>query len=281
MGIDWRKGPTMLKLANGPALTVGERTLVMGILNVTPDSFSDGGSYYLPEAAIARAREMLEEGADIIDIGGVSTRPGAAPVEIREELNRVLPVLKALRKEFDQLPISIDTFSAEVAKAALDEGASIINDVGGLKIDPDMPDVLSKTGSPVIIMHNKLGGGYNDLMAEVINDLGESLRLAREYSIKADQIIIDPGIGFGKTPEQNLAILKNLAEIKVLERPILLGVSRKSFIGRILDLPSQERTDGSVAAAVVGIMNGATIVRVHDIRQTKRAVMVCDAIMGA
>ncbi|MGE5423507.1 MAG: dihydropteroate synthase [Ignavibacteriales bacterium] len=274
-------GPKEIRLADGSNLTIGERTLVMGILNVTPDSFSDGGNYYNSEAAIARAREMLEQGADIIDIGGVSTRPGAAPVDRREEMDRILPVLEALRREFKGVPISIDTFDAEVARAALAEGASLINDVGGLKADSDMAGVISKNGCPVVVMHNRLGGGYGDLMAEVINDLEESLQIAEESGIEADQVIIDPGVGFGKTPEQNLVLLKTLSELKVLDRPILLGVSRKSFIGKILDIPPQDRIEGSVAAAIVGITNGASIIRVHDVLQTKHAVMVCDAIMRA
>ncbi len=270
-----------LSLAGGRELILGDKTLIMGILNVTPDSFYDGGRYCELEAALRRAREMAEEGADIIDLGGYSTRPGAKPVSPAEEISRVVPVLKRLKQELPHIPVSIDTFVAETARAVLDAGADIINDPGGLKADPQMAGVVAEYGSPVVIMHNRLGGGYHDLMAEVIADLEDAITLAIEQGIPREQIIVDPGIGFGKTGAENLALIKNLGELKSLGRPILLGVSNKSFIGRVSGNPVGERLYGSLAAAMVGVMNGAGIVRVHQVRETRQALMLVDAIMGA
>ena len=262
-------------------MTLGERTLIMGILNVTPDSFYDGGRYCQLDAAVSRAREMVQEGADIIDLGGFSTRPGASPVSPEEEISRVDPVLRRLKQELPQTPVSVDTFVAETARAVLNAGADIINDPGGLKADPQMAAVAAEYGCPVVIMHNRLGGGYRDLMAEVIADLDDAINLAVVQGIPREQIIVDPGIGFGKTGEENLALIKNLGELKSLGKPILLGVSNKSFIGRVTGDPASERLIGSLAAAVTGVMNGAGIVRVHNVRETRKALMVVDAIMEA
>jgi dihydropteroate synthase len=224
---------------------------------------------------------MVDEGADIIDLGGYSTRPGAEPVSPAEEIARVVPVLKRLKQELPDIPVSVDTFVAETASAALEAGADIINDPGGLKADPQMGAVVAGYGSPVVIMHNRLGGGYQDLMSEVIADLDNAINLAIEQGIPWEQIIVDPGIGFGKTGAESLALIKNLGELRSLGRPILLGVSNKSFIGQVSGDPASERLSGSLAAAVAGVMNGAGIVRVHNVRETKRALMLVDAIMGA
>jgi len=271
--------PVKLSLAGGRELNLGEKTLVMGILNVTPDSFYDGGCYCELDAAIARAREMAEEGADIIDLGGYSTRPGASPVTPEEEISRVVPVLKRMKQELPQIPVSVDTFVAETAQAALEAGADMINDPGGLTADPGMASVVAKCGCPVVIMHNRLGGGYQDLMAEVVADLGKAINLAVEQGISRDKIIVDPGIGFGKTGGENLVLIRNLDELRSLGRPILLGVSNKSFIGRITGDPTGDRLLGSLAAAVAGVMKGANMVRVHNVRETRKALMVVDAIM--
>lgn len=271
--------PVKLSLAGGRELNLGEKTLVMGILNVTPDSFYDGGRYCELDAAIARAREMAEEGADIIDLGGYSTRPGASPVTPEEEISRVVPVLKRMKQELPQIPVSVDTFVAETAQAALEAGADMINDPGGLTADPGMASVVAKCGCPVVIMHNRLGGGYQELMAEVVADLGKAINLAVEQGISRDKIIVDPGIGFGKTGGENLVLIRNLDELRSLGRPILLGVSNKSFIGRITGDPTGDRLLGSLAAAVAGVMKGANMVRVHNVRETRKALMVVDAIM--
>ncbi len=271
----------VLSFNGGRELKLSEHTLIMGILNVTPDSFFDGGRYQEVEKAIRRAHEMVTEGADIIDLGGISTRPGSTPIPPREEISRLIPVLKRLKQELPQIPVSVDTFSSETARAALGEGVDIVNDQGGLKADPDMARVIAEYGCPVVIMHNRLGGGYEDLMAEVIADLEDAVRLAMEQGIPWDKIIVDPGIGFGKTAEQNLFLLKNLGELNSLGRPILLGVSNKSFIGSVTGSPVTERLSGSLAAAAVGVINGANLIRVHHVKETRQALAVVDSIMEA
>lgn len=270
-----------LGLAGGRELILGEKTLIMGILNVTPDSFYDGGRYCEVEAAMERAREMADEGADIIDLGGCSTRPGASPVTPEEEIKRVVPILKRLKQELPQIPVTVDTFVAETARAALEAGADAINDPGGLKADPGMASVIAEYGCPVVIMHNRLGGGYRNLVAEVIADLGDAINLAVEQGIARENIIVDPGIGFGKDGEENLTLIRNLGEFMSLGRPILLGVSNKSFIGHVTGDSIGERLIGSLAAAVTGVMNGAVMVRAHNVRETRKALMVVDAIMEA
>ncbi len=259
----------------------GERTLIMGILNVTPDSFYDGGRYSEVDAALNRVREMVEEGADIIDIGGFSTRPGASPVPPEEEIRRVVPVLKRIKQEMPEVTVSVDTFVAATAREVLEAGADIINDPGGLKADPGMAAVVAEYGCPVVIMHNRMGGGYRDLMAEVVADLKDAIGLALEHGIPRENIVIDPGIGFGKNAQENLTLIRNLGELRSLGRPILLGVSNKSFIGRVTGDPVNERLIGSLAAAVIGVMNGADIVRVHNIRETRKAVAMADAVKEA
>jgi len=257
----------------------------MGILNVTPDSFSDGGRYFDKASAIRRAYEMVEEGADIIDVGGESTRPGSEPVPLQEEIDRTIPVIEEISKKI-KVPVSIDTYKAEVARRALDAGASIVNDISGLRFDPEMPKVVSQYKVPVVIMHIK--GTPNDMQAnpiyealipEIMDYFRESIRLAVESGITEDKIIIDPGIGFGKTFDHNLEIIKNLREFTLLEKPLLVGVSRKAFIGKILgDAPVSERLEGSEAAAAISILNGANIIRVHDVKEMKKVALVADAI---
>ncbi len=284
----------------------GARTVVMGILNITPDSFSGDG--LLPDEshgnalqfgslarALAQAQRFLEAGADILDIGGESTRPGSQTVTADEELARVLPVIRALSEKFPDALISIDTYKSEVAAESLKAGAHIVNDVWGLRADPLLASVAAKSAAPVILMHNRskpsnaqvqetLGGRYvgmqyNDLLEDVQTELLESVALARAAGIGADKIILDPGIGFGKTVEQNLELLNRLGEIRALGFPILLGPSRKSFIGYTLNLPPEQRIEGTAAAVAVGIVRGADIVRVHDVEMMARVARMTDAIV--
>jgi dihydropteroate synthase len=269
------------------SLDLSARTHLIGILNVTPNSFSDGGKFLKVEEAVRQGIKMAEEGADIIDVGGESTRPGSDPITIEEELSRVIPVIKALSKETD-VPISIDTYKSEVAKKALDAGAEMINDISALRFDPKMKEVVAEYQSPVVLMHIKgtpknmqENPYYENVIKEIIEYLRESIQLAKDAKVKEENIIIDPGIGFGKRLEDNLNILKNLKKFSILNCPILVGPSRKSFIGRILDLPVEERLEGSLAALAVAIMNGANIVRVHDVKENKRVVGLVDAVLKA
>lgn len=267
------------------SLDFSKKTYIMGILNVTPDSFSDGGFYFKETDAIKRAIQIAEEGADIIDIGGESTRPGSEPVSLEEEIKRTIPVIKAISKEID-IPISIDTYKSEVAKRALDAGASIVNDISGLRFDPEMARVVSDYKVPVIIMHIKgtprdmqKNPVYEALLPEIMDYLREGIMIARNAGIREDRIIIDPGIGFGKTFEHNLEIIKNLKEFTYLQKPILIGPSRKAFIGKILgDVPPQERLEGTLGVIAISIFNGANIVRVHDVKETIKVVKIVDAI---
>lgn len=257
----------------------GSRTYVMGILNVTPDSFSDGGEFVDVDSAIKHAEEMIKEGVDIIDIGGESTRPGAKEVGSEDELRRVLPVVERLAAKTD-IPISVDTYKASVAEKVLEGGAHIINDVWGLQRDPDIASVVSRYGAPVIIMHNQKGTDYSrDIMESICDFFRVSIEAGLKAGIKKENIILDPGIGFGKTPEQNMVVMSRLGELNDLGYPILLGTSRKSMIGKILDLPPKERIEGTVATTVMGIMQGVDIVRVHDIKENLRAAKVADAIV--
>lgn len=260
-------------------LSLGTRTYIMGILNVTPDSFSDGGDFTSVDIAVNHAKDMVLEGADIIDIGGESTRPGAAEIGAVEELERVLPVVERLVKEIE-VPISVDTYKAAVAEAVLKAGAHIINDVWGLQRDPDIAEVVAKYNVPVIMMHNQNGTDYDkDIMEEICNFFKKSIEIALNAGVKKENIIIDPGIGFGKTPQQNMVVMARLGELNDLGYPILLGTSRKSMIGKILDLPPKERVEGTVATTVMGIIQGVDIVRVHDIKENLRSAKVTDAIV--
>jgi dihydropteroate synthase len=266
-------------------LDFDKKTAVMGILNVTPDSFSDGNHYFDQGRAVEHALQMVEEGADIIDIGGESTRPGAETVTQYEELRRVIPVIDAIAGKIS-VPISIDTYKASVAGTALEAGASIINDISGLRFDPDMSKVAAQAGVPVIMMHIKgtprdmqKDPVYSDLIKEIMDYLRDSVGIAETAGVDRSRIVIDPGIGFGKTFEHNLQILKNLASFNALELPILVGVSRKAFIGKILGgAVPDERLEGTAAAVAISVMNGASIVRVHDVKEMTKVVKVADAI---
>ena len=256
----------------------GKRTYIMGILNVTPDSFSDGGKFNEVNKALNHAKEMIKDGVDIIDIGGESTRPGHKYVEADEEIQRVIPVIKELRKEIN-VPISIDTYKAKVAEEALRLGVEMINDVWGLKKDKEMANVVAKYNACVCIMHNQDGTEYDkDIMESMKESLQESIDLALNAGISKDKIVIDPGIGFGKTFEQNLEVLKRMNELKELGYPILLGTSRKSVIGNVLNVEPKERLEGTIATTVLGIRDGVDIVRVHDVKENLKAAKMADAI---
>lgn len=250
---------------------------IMGILNVTPDSFSDGGKYNRPDLALMRVKEMVAQGADIIDIGGESTRPGYTPLTSQEEMDRVLPVIEAVRREFD-IPISLDTSKSAVARAGIKVGADMINDVWGLKSDSDMAKVIADAGVCCCLMHNREKTEYSDFQAEVLADLEQSLELARKAGISQDKIMVDPGIGFAKTYEQNLWLMSHLECLHTFGLPVLLAASRKSVIGLTLDLEKEERLEGTLATSVVGVMKGCSFVRVHDIKENVRAVKMALAI---
>ena len=268
-------------------LTLGKRTLLMGVLNVTPDSFSDGGFFYDKEKAIAHGLRMVEEGADIIDIGGESTRPGSKPLELKEELRRVLPVIESLSKEVD-VPISIDTYKSTVAQRAMEAGAEIINDISGLHFDPALAQIAAKEDAPLILMHIRgtpetmqKDVHYDSFFSEILQYLKDSIQRAESAGLDPRQIIIDPGIGFGKTIQDNLLIIKNLFEFRILGKPILLGTSRKSFIGKILNTEAGDRLEGTLSSIAIGVLNGAHIIRSHDVLQAKKAIAVADAIKMA
>ncbi|MDC2867509.1 dihydropteroate synthase [Bacillus sp. BP-3] len=259
-------------------LNLNEKTFIMGILNATPDSFSDGGNYNEVGAAVCRAKEMVMNGAHIIDIGGESTRPGFAKVSEEEEVQRVVPIIQAVSQAVD-VPISIDTYKAEVAKRAIEAGAHIINDVWGAKAEPDIAKVAAHYNVPIILMHNRENTNYRNLMADLIADLYESITIAKRAGVSDENIILDPGIGFAKTFEQNLEVMRNLEQLKVLGYPLLLGTSRKSFIGHALDLPVEERLEGTGATVCLGIQKGCEIVRVHDVKEMSRMAKMMDAML--
>lgn len=268
-------------------LELGKRTLVMGVLNVTPDSFSDGGLYLDPKRAVERAWKMVEEGADIIDIGGESTRPGAEPLPLEEELKRVMPVLEALGPSFP-VPMSIDTYKAKVAEEALKAGVSIVNDISGLGFDQKMAEVVARYGAALVIMHIKgtprdmqLNPTYEDVMGEIRAYLRERIEKAEKAGVNPEAIVIDPGIGFGKRLEHNLEIFRRLKELEGLDKPILVGPSRKRFIGEILGVDTDQRLYGTLAAVAFSVLHGAHIVRVHDVRPCRQLVDVIDAITNA
>ncbi len=261
-----------------------KRTLIMGILNVTPDSFSDGGRFIDSNTAIVHARQMVSDGADLIDIGGESSRPGAAPVSEKDELSRILPLVKVFVKDLC-VPISIDTYKPYVAEECLRAGAHLINDITGLA-NPQMSSIIAQHHVPVILMHMKgtpqtmqKDPVYTDVVAEVKTFLKERIHIAHDAGIK--DVIIDPGIGFGKTVDHNLQILKHLSSLTSLKHPILIGPSRKNFIGILTGLPVTDRLEGTIAAVTTAVLNGANIVRVHDVRACKRAVQIADALRGA
>lgn len=258
---------------------IGERTYIMGILNFTPDSFSDGGKFNHMDDALSHVEDMIKDGADIIDIGGESTRPNHTPVGEEEEIERVIPIIKAVKERFD-IPVSIDTYKAKVAEEAIKAGADLINDVWGFKKDKNMASVAAKYNVPCCLMHNREDKEYKNIMQDMIEDLKESIKIAKDAGVKDENIIVDPGIGFAKTYEENLEVMNNLEVLKELNYPILLATSRKSMIGLTLDLPVEERVEGTMATTVVGIMKDACdFVRVHEVKENLRAAKMTDAIV--
>jgi len=268
-------------------LHLGSRTFIMGILNVTPDSFYDGGRFLNSDDALVQIDKMMNEGADIIDIGGESTRPGSLGVTDEEELRRVVPIIKEAMKRFDVI-LSIDTTKPRVAEEALGEGASIINDISGLKFNPEVAQIAAKCGAGLVLMHTsshpydmQLKTEYKSFIPDVINSLNRSIEIAESNGVNKKSIIVDPGFGFGKRIEHNFTLLKHLSEFLVLDKPILIGTSRKSFIGRVLGASVEDRLEGTAATVAIGIMNGASIVRVHDVLYMKRVAKIVDAVMTA
>ena len=274
------EGMAMKKtLECGPyTLEIYNRTHIMGILNVTPDSFSDGGKFHQWEEAVKHAEQMVRDGADIIDVGGESTRPGHAPISAKEEIERLGPVIKEISKNI-HVPISIDTYKAETAQYAIDQGAHIINDIWGAKKDPEIADVAKENQVPIILTHNRPDMNYRSFLRDCLYDLYESINIAKKAGVLDEQIILDPGIGFAKTQEQNIEMLRNLDKVAALGYPLLLGTSRKSVIGYILELPVEERLEGTGATICYGIMKGVHIVRVHDVKPMARMVKVMDTLV--
>jgi len=278
-------GREMLLHLKNRDIDLEEKVVVMGVLNLTPDSFYDGGRYTREAQALRRVEEMIGEGADIIDVGGESVRPGAEPISLDEELSRVIPVIEKVRGLFP-ITISIDTYKAEVARQAIEKGAEMVNDISGLRFDPDLRKIVAGYGVPLILMHIKGtpknmqdNPRYHSLMEEIISYLRKSIKLAEESGVDPARIIVDPGIGFGKTTAHNLEILRRLEELKSLGKPILVGLSRKSFIGNVLGLPQEERLEGGLAATSMAVSGGARIVRTHDVKSTRRAVDMVQAIL--
>jgi len=254
-----------------------ENTYIMGILNVTPDSFSDGGKYQSMDTALYKAEEMIRDGAAILDIGGESTRPGFTPVSEEEEMERVLPVIESIKKRFE-IAVSVDTYKSNVAEAAILAGADLINDIWGLKADAKMADVIAKYQVACCLMHNRKDTNYVDFIKDMQKDLQETVNLAKKAGISEEKIILDPGVGFAKNYEQNLEAIRNLGSIKALGYPVLLGTSRKSVIGLTLDLPSEERVEGTLVTTVAAVAQGAAFVRVHDVKENARAIKMAQAI---
>lgn len=270
----------MREIQCGPyTLDYENKTIVMGILNVTPDSFSDGGKFNEIGTAVARAKEMVEEGADIIDIGGESTRPGFAPLSLEEEIERVIPFIQAVSKHVN-VPISIDTYKAEVAKQAIQAGAHIINDIWGAKADDKMAGVAAELEVPIILMHNRQERNYSFFVRDVFDDLFESVALVKKAGVRDEMIILDPGIGFAKDYQENIEMMQNLEKLVGTGYPVLLGTSRKSMIGHALDLPVEERMEGTGATVCYGIQKGCQIIRVHDVKEMSRMAKMMDALLG-
>jgi dihydropteroate synthase len=260
-------------------LDFSKKTLIMGILNATPDSFSDGGRFNEIENAVRHAKQMAENGADIIDIGGESTRPGFAAVSAEEELERVIPIIKAVSEHVD-IPISIDTYKAETAKQAVLAGAHIINDIWGAKADGNMGKVAAELNVPIILMHNRDNRNYTSFIRDVLNDLYESIAIVKKAGVADQNIILDPGIGFAKDYTENILMMQNLDKLTMLGYPVLLGTSRKSVIGQALDLPVEERMEGTGATVCYGIQKGCQIIRIHDVKEMSRMAKMMDALMG-
>lgn len=258
----------------------GKRTYIMGILNVTPDSFSDGGIYNQPDMALRHTEEMIRDGADIIDVGGESTRPGYERISDVEEIERVIPVIEKIKNRFD-IPVSIDTYKSGVAKEAIKAGADLINDIWGLKDDEKMASVIASSKLPCCLMHNRKEAVYEDYIQDVLADLQKTLSIAEKAGIEKDKILLDPGIGFAKSYEQNLLLLKHMEILNTLGCPILLGTSRKSVIGLTFDIPAKDRVIGTTATTVLGVMKGCSFVRVHDIKENLQAIKMTEAILHA
>ena len=256
-----------------------KNTYIMGILNVTPDSFSDGGKYNGMEQALRHAQQMIAEGADLIDVGGESTRPGHVQISDEEEIARVTPVIEALKKEFD-IPISIDTYKSHVAEAALQAGADLVNDIWGFKFDKKTALMTAKYNAACCLMHNKDEAVYNDFLEDMVSEMAECVKIAREAGVADDKIMLDPGVGFGKTYEMNLAAINHVDVLHRLGFPILLGTSRKSVIGNTLNLPADQRVEGTLATTVIGVMKNCAFVRVHDIKENKRIIQMTKAILA-
>lgn len=257
---------------------VSGKTYVMGILNVTPDSFSDGGKWNRMDAALAHVEEMLKDGMDVLDIGGESTRPGYTLLSDEEETERVVPVIEAVKARFD-VPVSLDTYKSRVAQAGIEAGADLINDIWGLKYDGQMAKVIAESALPCCLMHNRKDTDYRSFMQDVAADLADCLHLAECAGIPQDKIILDPGVGFAKSYEQNLQVINNMEQLHVLGCPILLGTSRKSVIGLTLDLPASERLEGTLVTTVMAVMKGCMFVRVHDVKENVRAIRMAEAIL--
>lgn len=275
-------GPPAPLVLGSRRLEWGRRTYLMGVLNVTPDSFSGDGLLRAADpvrAAVDRARSMVAEGADILDVGGASSRPGHDPVDAGEEAGRVVPVIRAISAELPDTAVSIDTTSPRVAAAALDAGAHLLNDIWGVSEDPSMTRLAAERGVPIVLMHNRAEARYRNLVPEVIADLQRAIDRALDAGVAWEALLVDPGFGFGKTPDHNLALLSGLAALRLLGRPVLLGTSRKSTLGRLLDLPPEERVEATAATTALGIAAGADIVRVHDVRANARTARVADAIV--
>ena len=258
----------------------GKHTYVMGILNVTPDSFSDGGRFNDIDRALKHTEELVNDGADIIDVGGESTRPNYTQISDSEEIERVGPVIEKIKQNFD-IPVSIDTYKSAVASAAVSAGADMINDIWGLKYDGNMAKVISESGAACCLMHNRKNAQYNSFIDDVLNDLRESVEIAKRAGIQKDKIVLDPGIGFAKSYKENLIMTNNLERMNEIGYPVLLGTSRKSMIGLTLDLPSDQRLEGTIATTVMAVIKGCMFVRVHDVLENKRAIMMTEAIINS
>ena len=258
---------------------VNHKTYIMGILNVTPDSFSDGGKYNRMDAALHHAEEMIRDGADIVDIGGESTRPGHTVISDEEEIARVVPVIEAVKARFD-VPVSVDTYKSKVAEAALQAGADLVNDIWGFRHDSRVAELTAQYGAACCLMHNRHEAVYQNFMVDMVKDLEICVQIARDAGVSEDKIILDPGVGFGKTYEMNLTAINHVDQLHALGFPILLGTSRKSVIGLTLDLPADQRVEGTLATTVIGVMKGCAFVRVHDVKENLRVIRMTEAIMG-
>ena len=266
-------------IIGGKKFDVEHETYVMGILNVTPDSFSDGGKYNGMDQAMEHARQMVEDGADIIDVGGESTRPGHIMITDEEEIARVTPIIEKLKKEFD-VPISIDTYKSKVAEAAVQAGADLVNDIWGLKYDKKIAGVIAKYNVACCLMHNRNEAIYQNFLEDMVADMKECVAIAHKAGVPDDKIMLDPGVGFGKTYEQNLEAINHVDVLQELGLPILLGTSRKSVIGNTLDLPVDQRVEGTLATTVIGMLRGCSFVRVHDIKENHRIIQMTKAILS-